>query len=78
MTGRLSSSDALIVEIAAVVPSSQGQPGLGFIKRCSWGLMKAFVSFGFQKKFVRPAGMDGPFPAIEGGKDQQGGLLFHG
>jgi hypothetical protein len=32
--------------------------------------MKAFVSFGLQKKFA--------FPAIEGGKDQQGGLLFHG
>jgi hypothetical protein len=38
----------------------------------TWGLMKAFVSFGLQKKFVRPAGTDGPFPAIEGGKDQEG------
>ena len=28
-------SDAFIVEIAAVVPSSQRQSDLGFIKRCS-------------------------------------------
>ena len=44
--------------------------------RGTWGLIKAFVSFGLQKKFVHPAGTDGPFPAIEGGKDHLGGLLF--
>jgi len=32
-------------------------------------LTKAFVSFGLQKKFIDPAGTDGPFPAVEGGKD---------
>jgi hypothetical protein len=44
--------------------------------RGTWGLTKAFVSFGLQKKFIQPTGTDGPFPAIEGGKDYQGGLLF--